>query len=330
MSTATLRSTLADMLELKRNQSLTAKVLHWLLIALILLNVGAVMLESVESIYREYAFELFVFEVFSVTIFTLEYFIRVWTVVDVDESEEPAWKVRLTYLFSPMAILDLVAILPFYLGLFISIDLRFLRIIRLVRVIKLGRYSSAMQMLTQVFRQEYKVMVAALFLLLVLMVIASSGIYLIEHDVQPDKFSSIPQAMWWAMATLTTVGYGDVTPITPMGKFFGGAITVISMAMVALPAGILASSFTEQLRKRRDRFRAKLKEALADGVLDVKEIEELESYRKALGMAREDAEELFNLINNQRKFNEGQSGKNQALTTSEDAKYCPHCGKPVK
>jgi len=147
------------------------------------------------------------------------------------------------------------------------------------------------------------------------MVIASSGIYLIEHQVQPDKFGSIPQAMWWAMATLTTVGYGDVTPITPLGKFFGGTITVISMAMVALPAGILASSFSEQLRKRRDTFSAKVIEAFADGVLSTKELNELEKLRKTLGLERQDAEALFNLILKQR--------------TPKELKTCPHCGKAI-
>ena len=323
----TFRNKVSSALILKRDNSLSAKVFHWLLIGLILLNVAAVMLESVESIRQQYSYPLFVFEVFSVTVFTIEYLLRIWTVVDNEDTEKPAWKVRLAYMCSPMAIIDLIAILPFYLGLFIDVDLRFLRILRLVRVAKLGRYSSAMQMLFQVFQQEYKILVAALFLLLVLMVIASSGIYLIEHDVQPDEFGNIPQAMWWAMATLTTVGYGDVTPITPMGKFFGGTITVISMAMVALPAGILASSFSELLRKKRDKFRARIKAALADGVLEFKELEELENLRKSLGMDRSDAEELFNLINNQRKAFQ-QSDKPEQ---KQEAKHttCPHCGKDI-
>ena len=323
----TFRTKVSSALILKRDNSLSAKVFHWLLIALILLNVAAVMLESVESIRQQYSSPLFVFEVFSVVVFTIEYLLRIWTVVDNDETDKPAWKVRLSYMCSPMAIIDLIAILPFYLGLFIDLDLRFLRILRLVRVAKLGRYSSAMQMLFQVFQQEYKILVAALFLLLVLMVIASSGIYLIEHDVQPDEFGSIPQAMWWAMATLTTVGYGDVTPITPMGKFFGGTITVISMAMVALPAGILASSFSELLRKKRDKFRARIKAALADGVLEFKELEELENLRKSLGMDRSDAEELFNLINNQRKAFQQQGKPEQEQ--ADKPTTCPHCGKEI-
>ena len=272
------------------------------------------MLASVESIYATYKAELDLFEVISVIVFTIEYLLRVWSIPAVDDSVSPT-KARLRYLISPMAVIDLLAILPFYLGLFVQLDLRFLRIIRLIRVIKLGRYSQAMQMLLAVFQQEYRVLLAALFILLILMVVASSGIYLIEHDVQPDNFGSIPQAMWWAMATLTTVGYGDVTPVTSLGKFFGGTITVISMAMVALPAGILASSFSEQLRKRRDKFRASIKAALADGELDLHEIEHLELLRKSLDIDKEDADELFKLINLQRSH--------------KQMSNCPHCGKSL-
>lgn len=316
MGNTAIRQRVADILEAKRTNDTTSVIFDWFLIVLILLNVIAVVVSTVAPIQQQFKHPLFVFEVFSVSVFTVEYLLRLWSVVDLQKNGLANWKTRLKYLISPMALIDLAAILPFYLGLFIGLDLRFLRIIRLIRVAKLGRYSSAMQILFQVFKEEYKVLVAALFLLLVLMLIASSGIYLIEQHVQPDAFGSIPQAMWWAMATLTTVGYGDVTPITPLGKFFGGTITVISMAMVALPAGILASSFSEQFRKRRDKFRTKVKAFLADGVITGRELEELESLRKTLGMGREDAEQLFSLLNSKRKAPKDHS--------------CPHCGKPLK
>ena len=314
MTQSTLKTRTAIILEARSHSGLAGKVVDGLLILLILLNVAAVMLASVESIYATYKAELDLFEIVSVVVFTIEYLLRVWSIPAVDDSVSPT-KARLRYLVSPMAVIDLLAILPFYLGLFVELDLRFLRIIRLIRVVKLGRYSQAMQMLLAVFQQEYRVLLAALFILLILMVVASSGIYLIEHDVQPDNFGSIPQAMWWAMATLTTVGYGDVTPVTALGKFFGGTITVISMAMVALPAGILASSFSEQLRKRRDKFRASVKAALADGVLDLHEIEHLDMLRQSLDIDKEDADELFKLIKLQKN-----NGK---------ATHCPHCGKSL-
>ncbi|MFC3093869.1 ion transporter [Alteromonas sediminis] len=310
------RKRVSELLEPQQRNDKLGDLVDFLLVVLIVTNVLAVMASTVNSIDAQYGQWLFAYEVFSVGIFTIEYVLRVWSSVEHENPALPKWKARLSYATSPMAVIDLLAILPFYLSLFFNLDLRFLRIIRLIRVAKLGRYSGAMQLLYDVFRREFKVLTAALLWLVVLMVIASSGIYLIEHQVQPDKFGSIPQAMWWAMATLTTVGYGDVTPITPLGKFFGGTITVISMAMVALPAGILASSFSEQLRKRRDTFSAKVIEAFADGVLSAKELHELEKLRKTLGLERQDAEALFNLIQKER--------------TTKLVKTCPHCGKSVE
>ena len=137
---------------------------------------------------------------------------------------------------------------------FMSIDLRFLRVIRLLRIFKLTRYSGAMNLVLSVFKEEASAFFAAFFVLLMLLILASSGIYLLEHEVQPDNFGTIPDAMWWAMATLTTVGYGDVVPITPIGKLFGGFITIIGMGMVALPAGILASGFADQVHRRRTEY----------------------------------------------------------------------------
>jgi len=148
------------------------------------------------------------------------------------------------------------------------------------------------------------------------MVLASTGIYLIEHEVQPEQFGSIPAAMWWAMATLTTVGYGDVVPITMWGRFFGGTITLLGMGMVALPAGILASSFSEQAHQRRETFRLSIQNAMKDGKVSVSDRGKLETLRHALDMDKEEAELLINLAP-------------QDQHTSS-ASHCPHCGKPIK
>tara|TARA_R110002096_G_scaffold405001_1_gene602922 strand:- start:333 stop:977 length:645 start_codon:yes stop_codon:yes gene_type:complete len=214
-----------------------------------------------------------------------------------------------------MAMVDLIVILPFYIGLFFTIDLRILRVLRLLRIFKLGRYSSAMQMLVQAFKQEYRILLAAFSILLIMMILAASGIYLIEKDIQPEKFGSIPAAMWWAITTLTTVGYGDVTPITPWGKFFGGTITLLGMGMVALPAGILASSFSEQAHQRRETFRLKVKEALADGKITQQELVELELLRHKLDIERSEAEIIFNMMDDR--------NAKKAATT------CPHCHKKI-
>jgi voltage-gated potassium channel len=211
-----------------------------------------------------------------------------------------------------MALIDLLAILPFYLTLSLSVDLRFLRVVRLLRIFKLTRYSSAMTVLLSVLREESSSLFAALFVLLVLLMLASSGIYLIEHEIQPDAFGSIPDSMWWAMATLTTVGYGDVTPITPLGKFFGGCITVIGMGMVALPAGILASAFSDYIHRSRREYKSKLSQYLRDGDVSEEEKEELEELRNNLGLSPEDAQLIFTAAT--------RHVKRQII--------CPHCEQP--
>ncbi len=223
---------------------------------------------------------------------------------------------RLKYAATPLALIDLIAILPFYLTLFFTIDLRFLRILRLLRIFKLTRYSSAMTMLLDVIREESSSFFAGFFILIVLLVLAASGAYLVEHDVQPDKFGSIPEAMWWAMATLTTVGYGDVTPVTGWGKLFGACVTVIGIGMAALPAGILASGLADHLRRRREVLGWEFRQALEDGVIDEEEEEELERLRKNLGLSRNAAQDI-----------RAQMQKDRA---SPHPRFCPRCGEALE
>lgn len=309
-----LRQRIADILQPERPTDRWSTVVDWFLIVLITLNVLDVVLESVPAFRNAYRTQMQWFELFSIVVFTLEYILRIWSCVDVAADEKrPHWRVRLSYFCSPMALIDLVAILPFYLSLFVSVDLRFLRVIRILRVFKLTRYSNAMQLILSVFREEMSSFVAAFSMLLTLMVMAASGIYLIEQDVQPDHFGSIPQAMWWAMATLTTVGYGDVTPITAGGKFFGGVITVLSMGMVALPAGILASGFNIQMQRRQQKFNVLVKDVLRDGIVSDTEWDDLELLRRELDLDKEECELLIQLADNKK-------------LASLD---CPHCGETV-
>jgi len=283
------------------------------LISLIMLNVVAIVLESIVTLANEYAYQFIMLEVISVGIFAIEYLLRVWSCVDRAEYQTiqaSNFKRRLKYILSPLALIDLMAILPTLLMIFVSFDLRFLRVFRLLRVFKLTRYSRAMQLLLQSFRDESSSLLAAFFIMSVVLILASCGIYLIEHDVQPDKFGSIPAAMWWAMATLTTVGYGDVVPVTPMGRFFGGMITLVSMGMVAIPTGLLASSFSEQLRKRRLHFSDAVHDSLHDGKLDDEQLEYLETLRVKLGLNKQEANKAI---------------KDQLNHRSQHL-YCRHCG----
>lgn len=289
--------------------------LNYALTLLILLNVLAVLLGTVHSIKLDYGDWLYKFEIFSVVVFTVEYILRVWSCVDLDEYQgNKPWKQRMSYMLSPMSIIDLVAILPFYLQYFFAIDLRFLRVLRILRVFKLTRYFGAVQLLYKVLRDERHALFAAFSILFITLIVSSSGIYLIEREIQPDKFGSIPAAMWWAMATLTTVGYGDVTPVTPGGKLFGGIITIAGMGMVALPTGIIVSGFSEQLRLRRQKFTALVKQVLEDDVVTGSELKELELLRRSLDLSKEEADLLMKL-NGLRKSNEGNR--------------CPHCNKLI-
>ncbi|TAN58850.1 MAG: cyclic nucleotide-binding domain-containing protein, partial [Rhodospirillales bacterium] len=154
---------------------------------------------------------------------------------------------RLRYMATPMAIIDLMAVLPLFLGMLTSVDLRFLRLIRLL---KLLRYSAALDTLKDVIKSERRVLISAGIVMLVLLVTMSSIMYYIERDEQPVAFGSIPSAMWWGIVTLATVGYGDVVPHTDFGKLMGGFTVVMGLCMFALPAGILASAFAQEMKKR--------------------------------------------------------------------------------
>lgn len=314
-----LRRRTYEILEVAEQGDWASRLCDYGLILLILMNVVAVILETLDPLREAYGRAFDTFEVVSVAIFTLEYGLRVWSSVEREaaQSAEAAWKSRLRYLVSPMAIIDLVAILPFYLSVLFPVDLRFLRVLRLLRVFKLTRYSSAMTMLLNVFREEASSFCAAFFILIIILILASSGIYLVEEAVQPRAFDSIPHAMWWAMATLTTVGYGDITPISPLGKLFGACITIVGIGMVALPAGILASGFAEQLRRRREALEHEFHVALEDGVIDEEEERTLEARRQELGVSSDAAHDI------RRSATKGRM-------TSSPVVSCPHCGKAVR
>ena len=228
--------------------------LDWAIMLLIVLNVVAVILETVDTLALAYGSFFYWFEVASVIVFSVEYVARVWSAVEKEGYTGPITG-RLSFASKPLLVVDLVAILPFYLALGgVNTDLRFLRALRLVRLfrlLKLARYSSALQSLGDVFADKKEKLVLAFFMNGLLLVVASSVMYYIEHPQQPEAFSSIPKAFWWGVATLTTVGYGDVHPITPVGQFVGGVIAMLGIGLFALPASILASGFIEQADKEK-------------------------------------------------------------------------------
>lgn len=285
------------------------------IVLLISLNILALVLESVDGINARLDAWFFWFEIFSVGVFTIEYLLRIWSCV---ESPQPRFARplagRVRFALTPMLLVDLCAILPFYLGMLLSLDLRFLRALRLLRIFKLTRYSSALSTLLKVLRDEADSFGAAFMILFVIMVIASSGVYLFEHDAQPEAFGSIPEAAWWSVATLTTVGYGDVTPVTIGGKLFGIVIMIIGIGMVALPAGILASAFSEELRKRRIEYAGLAESVLEDGLITPQERQVMEATRARLGLSEDEAGLILTRI---------------ARDELHGAGVCPHCQHPL-
>lgn len=246
------RKRIFEIMDYGDRKDTVSKVFNVLIIALIFANVTAVAMETVESFAAQFSAELYWFEVFSVAVFSVEYVLRIWTCVESKEDSRftPPVSGRLRYALTPMAIIDLLAVLPFFLSMFLAIDLRFLRVFRLLRVLKLTRYSGAMDTLMKVFKNERKQLFAAISIMVTLLVFLSGIVYFIEKDAQPEAFASIFHAMWWGMATLTTVGYGDVVPHTPLGKIIGSVVTVAGLGMFALPAAILASGFTREAKGR--------------------------------------------------------------------------------
>lgn len=212
---------------------------------LILGNVLAVILETVDPLYVAYGYEFYLFEVVSVAVFSVEYLGRLWAATEHPEYSDPV-RGRLRFALSPYMLIDLIAILPFFLGFLV--DLRFLRAIRLLRFLrlfKLARYTESITLFATVLRRKKEDLVVASTVGGILLLLASSLMYFVERNAQPEAFSSIPEALWWGVVTLTTVGYGDVHPETAFGKAIGAIVAVIGIGLFALPASILAAGFME-------------------------------------------------------------------------------------
>lgn len=247
-----LKQRVFDLLERNADDDPLSRLVNCGLITLICLNVLAVLLETVAAIGTRFAVGFLWFERFSIAIFTLEYLARIW-VADRHRQQDggKAWRARFAYLIRPYGLIDLAAIAPFYLAFLVpGLDLRLLRLFRLVRFLKLTRYSPGLQSIANAIRSECHALYACLIVMAGLVLTASTLIYLVEHHAQPDAFSSIPAAMWWALATLTTVGYGDVVPITVAGRMVGGVVMVFGLAMFALPIGLVATAFAREIHRR--------------------------------------------------------------------------------
>ena len=250
-----MKQRIGEILEPESKSDLLSRGFNIFIISLIVLNVFAVSVETMQDISETYSGQLRVFEWFSMVVFTLEYVLRVWTCTLKPEYSNPV-KGRISYMLTPSAIIDLMVVVPFYLPFFFNLDLRFLRVLRLFRLFtlfKMARYSKSLHLFKSVIKDTRQELFIVLAVTMGMLVFASGVIYFIENKAQPDAFSSIPAAMWWAVSTMTTVGYGDVYPVTTLGKFFGGFISILGLGTFGLPVGIIAYGFIEELQKQKMR-----------------------------------------------------------------------------
>jgi voltage-gated potassium channel len=242
-----------EIIEKAQNNDKASKYFDLLILILIVSNTIAIVLESFNLLYTMYSTQFKLFEMFSVAVFSIEYILRIWT----SELGFPSKKGKpgsiFKYIFSPMAIIDLLAILPFYIPMIIPIDLRFLRmfrISRLLRILKINRYTKALSLIISVIRNKKDELIATVFVMGFMIMISSTMMYYFESEVQPESFPNIVASFWLSIATLTTVGYGDIYPITVMGKLFASIIAILGIGLVALPTGIISSGFIFAITKK--------------------------------------------------------------------------------
>ena len=269
---------------------------------LIVLNLLAISLESVDTIGKAYNNFFFIFEMFSVSIFGTEYVLRIWASASSSSKWKSGFSKRLAYIFSFTGLVDLVAILPSLLSIFIgSVDLRWLRVLRMVRLLKISHYSSALEDLVSAIRHERASFTAAIYLLVLALFFSSSALYIVESDVQPKEFGSIPETMWWSIITLTTVGYGDASPITALGKVIAAMTALMGVMTVALLTGIVANAFANQVQRRNSIFEAEIVHALADGEISDDEAKKIEALRKRYDLSDQHAEAIIEIMTDRMK-----------------------------
>ena len=229
----------------------TSVVVDRLLVALILVNLVAVAIESVPAIGARYALAFILIEIFSLVVFTVEYGLRLWVAVEHGPHRHlRAARARLKYALSPAGIIDLIAVLPFWFAFVLPDDLRLLLVLRIVRFFKIARYSPAMRSLLDVLYRERRALFGCLVITMGSALVAAALMHLAEGKVQPDKLGTIPDALWWAIVTIGTIGYGDVVPLTALGKVIATGTIFLGLIMMALPIGIIATAFAEQIHRR--------------------------------------------------------------------------------
>jgi hypothetical protein len=290
------------------------EIFDFFIIVWVIISVLAVILESVASVIYYVGVEFMIIDTVAVAIFSTEYLIRIYTCV-----ENPKYQHwlhgRITSAKEAPNLIDLLAILPFFLESLLShlFDLRFLRVFRLMRLLKLMRYSDATKSLFIVCKREWPVMKASAFIMLLLVMLAACLGYVFEHEAQPDKFENIPQSIYWAVITLASVGYGDISPITPMGRIMTIVLALLGIGIFAIPAAILSSGLSDQLRIERESMMNELYKMLEDGLISAEEREVINSEAKRLHLSEAEVERLLERARVQMGIKQAELEKNDLL-----------------
>ena len=263
----------------------------------VLISVFAVVIETVASVNYLLSIEFVILDTIAVAIFTIEFMLRIYSAVEEPGHRNPLTG-RIKEFTKPSTFIDFLAILPFFLEVLSRdhLDLRFLRIFRLARLLKLTRGSDATATLFKVIKREWPVMSAAAFIMILLIVLTASLGYLVEHAAQPEKFENIPTAIYWAVITLASVGYGDISPVTPIGRAITVIMSLAGIGIFAIPAGLLASAFSDQLHKEREALKANILRMLGDGELDPEEVALLRSEAKRLHLTVEEMNSILEVL----------------------------------
>ena len=271
------------------------------IIVWVVLSVVSVLLETVESVHYILAMEFAVLDSIAVAVFTTEYLMRMYSCVE-DPRFKEAWLGRARYGFTPGAVIDALAVMPFFLEALLHhlFDLRFLRIFRMLRLLKLTRFSDATKLVWDGIKREAGTIGASFFVMVLVIILCGSIGYLLEHTAQPDKFESIPGAIYWSVITLASVGYGDIAPVTPMGRFVTSLMALLGIALIAIPSGILAAAFTDQLRIERESIGGKIAAMMDDDNIDADEKAMLEADAKRLHITHTELDYMIQIARRRR------------------------------
>lgn len=290
-----MRLRLFEVLEKNDGTDPISKKCDYFLIIIIILNILVVIAESIDFIFLGNETWFYYLEIIFVSVFTIEYLLRIWSSPNFEKNRKSR-SGRTRYIFSFYGIIDLLAILPFYLQILLpGLDLRILRTFRLIRILKISHYNSAIEDLFQAIYVERKPFLATLYIFAVAILLNSTLLYFAESGVQPEKFGSIPDSIYWSVITLTTVGYGDVTPQTSLGKVIAVFTALTGICVVALLSGIVATAFSRQINQRQLIFAEEVRKALEDGVITDEEMRLINSMREKFDI---DSEFQSSLIQN--------------------------------